>query len=234
MAVISLASDWNNNESRVIIKSPRMDSKNSPQLNIEKLLQESKYLQSTAHRYIVRFLDFYEIKNVPNLVVEYLNGANMRKKFEFAPADERSAVKWACQILDALEYIHGTGHIHRDLNPGNVMVAGNEAKLIDFGTIKQEGYSEYTGFYKEGFNIPEVAAKGWADKRSDIYGVGGTLYYILTCEPPGFRRDKNIITYLTSKGISTRTAGCIDQALQMEPNSRFDTAAAMRIALMGV
>ena len=232
MAVISLARDLQNGGQKVVVKTPRLDSSNSTQLNTEKLLQEAKYLKQAAHPHIVKYIDFFSDKaETPYLVLEYIDGTNLRKEFEIIPAGEQSALSWACQILDALEYIHNQGYIHRDLNPGNIMLSGGQVRLIDFGTIKNKGYSTYTGFYKEGFNIPEVAAKGWADERSDIYGVGGTLYYILTCEAPGFIRDRDVVSVLISRGISRRMAGCIDQALQMDPRFRYESAAAMRTAL---
>jgi serine/threonine protein kinase len=76
-------------------------------------------------------------------------------------------------------------------------------------------------------------AKGFADQRSYIYCVGAILYYILTCERPGFLKGRDVVSILTEKGISQRTAKCIDQALQLDPEFRFQTAAAMRRSLTG-
>jgi tRNA A-37 threonylcarbamoyl transferase component Bud32 len=235
MATISLARDRKNQSMPVIIKTPRHDTEHSVKLNVEKLLQEADYLRTANHPNIVKFIDlFYDQEKMPNLVVEYIDCGDLLSKFKTAPVDEQSTVKWGVQILSALEYIHQSGFIHRDLNPGNIMVRGSgEIALIDFGTVKSSGYSSDTVFFKPGFVIPEVSAKGYADKRSDIYGVGSTLYYLLTCDRPGFIKERDVVSMLTEKGISQRTAKCIDQALQMDPNFRFQTAVAMRRALTG-
>jgi eukaryotic-like serine/threonine-protein kinase len=235
MATISLARDRKNQSMPVIIKTPRHDTDHSIKLNVEKLLQEADYLRAANHPNIVKFIDlFYDQERMPNLVVEYIDCGDLLSKFKTAPADEQSTVKWGVQILSALEYIHQSGFIHRDLNPGNIMVRGSgEIALIDFGTVKSSGYSSDTVFFKPGFVIPEVSAKGYADKRSDIYGVGSTMYYLLTCGRPGFIKERDVVSMLTEKGISQRTAKCIDQALQMDPNFRFQSADAMRRALTG-
>ena len=86
MAVISLASDWQNGGQKVVIKTPRVDSGNSSQLNTEKLNQEAHYLKKVSHPHIVRFIDFFEDRQVPHLVLEYIDGTNLRKQFEFQPA----------------------------------------------------------------------------------------------------------------------------------------------------
>jgi len=234
MAIINVAKNYQDLV-WVIIKTPRSVSGHAMQLNIEKLKQEAEYLKRVDHQNIVKFIDFfYDQDGMPNLVLEYIDGGDLLNRYKFAPADEQTAVKSCWQILDALEYIHGSGFIHRDLNPGNIMVRGNgEIALIDFGTIKSSGYSSDTVFFKPGFVIPEVSAKGYADKRSDIYGVGSTLYYMLTCERPGFIKERDVVSLLIEKGVSQRTAKCVDQALQLDPNFRFQSADAMRRALTG-
>jgi len=235
MAEISLAKDWDNGQKQVVIKRPRNDTDHATKLNVDKLHQEADYLRKTNHPNIVKFIDlFQDADHLPNLVEDYVNGGDLLSKFKFAAADEQTAITWAVQILNALEYIHNSGFIHRDLNPGNIMANQNsDITLIDFGTVKNSGFSSDTVFFKPGFVIPEVAAKGYADTRSDIYGVGGTLYYLLTCDRPGFIKDGDVVTILTAKGISLRTSKCVDQALQLDPNFRFQKAEVMRRALTG-
>jgi serine/threonine protein kinase len=235
MAEVYLVKDWDNGQKQVVIKKPRSDTDHSTELNVDKLRQEADYLRKANHPNIVKFLDLFQDEGrLPNLVEDYVNGGDLLTRFRSSPADEQSAVRWAVQILDALEYIHNSGFIHRDLNPGNIMAnQNNNITLIDFGTVKSSGFSSDTVFFKPGFVIPEVAAKGYADTRSDIYGVGGTLYYMLTCDRPGFIKDRDVVAILAAKGITQRTAKCVDQALQLDPNFRFQRAEAMRRALTG-
>jgi tRNA A-37 threonylcarbamoyl transferase component Bud32 len=235
MSIISKARDYDNQHAIVIIKEPKRGKGYSLDMNVNKLRQEAEYLKKVNHPNIVKFIDLFSDKdNIPNLVVEYIEGADLRKMFESRPCDEQTSIIWTVQILDALEYIHNSGFIHRDLNPGNIMACQNSnIKLIDFGTIKVPGSFSDTVFFKPGFIIPEVAARSYADQRSDIYGVGSTLFYLLTCDRPGLLKGRNPIDILTRKGISQRTAKCVDQALQLDPNLRFQTADGMRRALTG-
>lgn len=74
---------------------------------------------------------------------------------------------------------------------------------------------------------------GYSGEQSDLCGVGGVLFYLLTCTPPAAVGNRDIAQLLLGKGISERTAQCIAQALQMNAKLRFQSAAAMQNALKG-
>ena len=59
------------------------------------------------------------------------------------------------------------------------------------------------------------------------------MFYLLTCQRPSFIGNKNLVDFLSVKGISQRTAKCVDQALQLDPSFRFQTAAVMCSAILG-
>lgn len=232
MAVIILAKDHKTN-SQCVIKTPRHDTKHDPKINIDKLTIEAAYLRQFNHPNIVKFVDLFTHDGELHLVVEYVQGEDLREACASVPADENRVIKWAAQILDALQYVHRSGFVHRDLNPGNIMLRrSDDIVIIDFGTVKPTAVDGSSVVEKDGFKIPEQA-RGYADEKSDIYGVGGTLFYSLTCTPPGFLGAADVASLLVSRGISERTAKCINQALQMDPNSRFGSAQAFRTALCG-
>jgi serine/threonine-protein kinase len=134
-------------------------------------------------------------------------------------------------MLSALEYIHNEGMVHRDFNPSNIICRhGGDIVVIDFGTVRVAGMSG-TVVGKGEFSIPELASRGFADRRSDIYGAGGILLYMLTGKTPAGLGRPDILGYLVDNGISQKTAKCIDQALQVDPDKRFSSALAMRRAL---
>ncbi len=238
MAVINLAKD-HQAKTQCIIKIPRTNTPHEPKINMEKLTIEAEHLRKFNHPHIVRFIDLFQYHHMPHLVVEYIEGDSLLNTFTRSPADEGLALMWAGQILDAIEYIHRLGFIHRDLNPGNIMIRhDNTAVIIDFGTVKDISAKDhpetrnYTIITKPGFSIPELLTTGHADGRADLCGVGNTIFYLLTSTRPRLQgNNTDIADLLMSRQVSERTAKCIAQAMNMDPDLRFKDARAMRLAL---
>lgn len=230
MAVIALAKDHQSN-SQCVIKTPKPGAQDAYKLNVEKLRIEAAYLGQFSHPHIVRFVDLFTHEGELYLVVEYVQGQDLLTAFATRAAEENRVIKWASQILDALEYIHRLGLVHRDVNPGNIMLRGSDdIVIIDFGTAKPTAVAGGTVVSKAGFEVPEQA-RGYADEKSDIYGVGGTLFYLLTCTAPGFLGTADVASVLVSRGIAEHLARCVNQALQIDPRSRFGSCQAMQTAL---
>jgi tRNA A-37 threonylcarbamoyl transferase component Bud32 len=231
MAIITLAKDIQT-DALCVIKTPRNDTQHDTKYNIDKLTLEAAYLRQFNHPNIVKYLDMFTHENILHLVVEYIDGEDMLTAFAKKQAEESRVIKWGGQILDALEHIHHFGLIHRDVNPGNIMLRKDDSVvLIDFGTVKPATGEGWTVVRKAGFEVPEQVATGHADVRSDIFGVGGVLFYLLTSTAPGFIGNRDVAELLVSKGVSQTTAKCIEQALRIKPEERFQSAAAMRKAL---
>jgi len=233
MAIITLARDIET-DSYCIIKTPRYDTAHDIDINVEKLTMEATFLRQIDHPNIVKYLDLFMHDDILHLVEEYVEGDNLFDIFNNKPADESRVLKWGEQLLDALDHMHRRGLIHRDVNPGNIMLKPNDQiVVVDFGTAKISDAEGLTVVKTPGFEVPEQVATGYADERSDLFGAGSTLFYLLTSSPPGSIGNRNVAHLLLSKGVSNRTARCIAQSLQMDAGLRFQSAAAMRWALCG-
>jgi serine/threonine-protein kinase len=252
MATIWLAREKATNRN-CVIKTPRRGT-TIDNVYLDKLMQEAGYLKKLSHPNIVKYLDDYYLNGEFHLVLEYIGGENMMPASPRYPEAEPRAVGLACQLLDALSYIHSAGIIHRDVNPKNIMLANNGiVKLIDFGTarslngnVKATAVKDpFTQIANRGFDIPELFLGGESDQRCDLCGLAQTCIYMLTLRQPNdlcqaviganwprsYSEAAAVANYLISSGISRRTARCLSQAVMFSPGSRFASARAMLAAL---
>lgn len=140
------------------------------------------------------------------------------------------------QLLDALETVHGANMVHRDVHPGNLLLADARTVVLgDFGLARERASvatrtGHVLGTYatmapEQLYDAREV------DARSDIYGAGATLLWMLTGKAPfslgdGDRLDSQL------ELVPVELRGVIRRATQQDPARRYDTAAAMRAALL--
>jgi serine/threonine protein kinase len=236
-----------------IIKTPRRGTA-MDNVYLDKLMLEASYLKRLKHSAIVKYLDNFYYKGEFHLVIEYLNGETLLASSPRTPYPEQQVISWACQLLDALSYIHQAGVIHRDINPKNIMlVSDGTVKLIDFGTAKnlnssgkdKAGHDPFTKITNKGFDIPELFIGGDCDQRCDLFGLAQTCIYLLTLKQPNeicldlfeanwprsYAEATAVADYLISRGISKRTAKCLAQGILFSPDRRFADAKAFRAAL---
>jgi serine/threonine protein kinase len=236
-----------------IIKTPRRGT-TMDNVFLDKLMLEAAYLKRLKHHNIVRYLNDFYSDGEFHLVLEYVNGETMMASSPRVAAGEPKVIAWACQLLDALSYVHAAGIIHRDVNPKNIMLVTNGSiKLIDFGTAKdlRENHRDdvrhdpFTQIANKGFDIPELFMGSQSDGRSDLCGVAQTCLYLLTLRQPNelcsalissnwprnFNEAAIIANYLVTAGVSARTSRCLAQGAMFEPAYRFSDARAMLAAI---
>jgi eukaryotic-like serine/threonine-protein kinase len=158
--------------------------------------REAQSAASLNHRNIVAVYDtgedVFDGHRIPYIVMEYVEGRTLREllreQARFTP--ERS-IEIIASVLDALEYSHKAGIVHRDIKPGNVMITGaGEVKVMDFGIARSLADSGVTLTQTAAvvgtaqYISPEQARGEQADARSDLYATGCVLYEMLTGRPP--------------------------------------------------
>ncbi|WP_303325119.1 Stk1 family PASTA domain-containing Ser/Thr kinase [Actinomyces radicidentis] len=131
-------------------------------------------------------------KTVPYIVMEYVEGHTVRELLgegEAVPITE--AIEITTGVLDALEYSHRAGIVHRDIKPGNIMLTSTGAvKVMDFGIARAIEDSSATVTQTQAvvgtaqYLSPEQARGEVVDARSDLYSTGCLLYELLTGQPP--------------------------------------------------
>jgi len=194
---------------------------------------EAKILSRLEHPCIPAITDFFIEENKLYLVMDYVKGETLKKLLKNLQEDEffpeEQVLKWALSIADVLEYLHNRPEpiLFRDIKPDNIMVTEEgDVKLIDFGIAKVfagpgADTTKYA-LYTEGYAPPEQWA-GKAEKRSDIYSLGVTVYHLLTkVHPkevgPHFPPAEEI-----NPSVSKELAGIINKSIEIKISDRYQS-----------
>jgi Tol biopolymer transport system component len=159
---------------------------------LERLRREARLLASVNHPNVATLHEIAEAAGRLALVMELIEGETLAKRLLRSRPRIGEILTVATQIADALEAAHRRGVVHRDLKPGNIMMArGGLIKVLDFG-LARSGFGPRcagaTGYAGEaltsagavlgtaGYMAPEQADGRDADGRSDIFSFGAILY----------------------------------------------------------
>jgi serine/threonine protein kinase len=174
-----------------------------PELELEEseragILREGQLYCAIQSPYVVRLFDLRLVEGRVYLILEYADGASVADRLERGPLPIPEALKVAEDIARGLVAIAEAGVVHRDVKPQNVLLCleGN-AKLTDLGIARLVEASSASGDAGIGtipYVAPEQADRGMGDlgPRTDLYGLGATLFHMLTGRPPFPRRGDPI------------------------------------------
>jgi outer membrane protein assembly factor BamB/tRNA A-37 threonylcarbamoyl transferase component Bud32 len=210
------------------------------QLRLATFEREAAMLATLSHPGIPKIYDFFPSNGRVYLVLEYIDGRDLETQLEQrkAPMQEDEVVKWAVQILEVLEYLHGHQPqpiIFRDMKPSNIIV-NNEGKvtLIDFGIAKVfQSDKRGTMIGTEGYAPPEQY-RGLAEPRGDLYALGATMHHLLTnfdprTQTPFTFHERPIRKYNTR--VSEYVESVILRAVEYDIDRRWPNALAFRQAI---
>ena len=227
---------------------------------MRRFLREIEVAATLKHPNIVQFLDRGTHNGVVYLITEFVDGPDAAKLADARGGrlPYPLAVTVISQVLDALAHAHGHGFIHRDIKEQNILVrdaaTNPQAKLADFGLAKNFAQSGMSGVTMAGEAAGTIAymapeqLRNFRDVRpqSDIYGVGMTAYSLLTGEMALDLGGKSSVAEivkaifeqplipLARRAPDLPSALCevIDRALHKDQTQRWQSAAAMRAALL--
>jgi len=214
----------------------------------ERFKREALLAAQLSHPNMAGVYDYVQGGDRPGIVMEFVDGETLAEKLtREGPLSLEATVRIASGMLNALRSAHDAGIVHRDVKPGNVMLASNgDVKVTDFGvaravsdhTLTETGMVVGTAHYL----APEQVAGEPATPMSDLYSVGAVMYEMLTGNKP-FEADTPIavaMKRLTEDPPSVRAkrkdtppavAQVVDRALARDPAARFANATDMREAL---
>ncbi|MDT0116576.1 Stk1 family PASTA domain-containing Ser/Thr kinase [Microbacterium sp. PRF11] len=219
---------------------------------------EAQAASRMAHPTIVRVFDAGEDSEVgadgverpvPYIVMELVHGRLLKDVIAAGPVPTDEALRYVDGILEALEYSHRAGVVHRDIKPGNVMITeAGRVKVMDFGIARAVSDSSSTVAETTAivgtaaYFSPEQAKGESVDARADLYSTGVVLYELLTGRTP-FRGDTPVaVAYqhvseapLPPSELDERIPRALDaivlRALAKDPFQRPQDAASFREAL---
>ena len=214
----------------------------SPQLGddptfAERFTREARTLAKLSHPNIVTVFDFGVADSMHYLVMEFIDGVNLRDTILATEYDPAEALAVIGQVCDALQYAHDAGVVHRDIKPENILVDKNGGvKIADFGLAKLlsptpeeftlTGTRQVLGTLK--YMAPEQIEKPeQVDHRADLYSLGVVFYELLTGELPIGR----FAVPSAKAEINRRLDDVVLKTLEKEPNERYQQASEIKTAV---
>jgi eukaryotic-like serine/threonine-protein kinase len=250
-------------ETDVVIKFPVAPEGSADASSfLERFGRESRAMIRLSHPHIVKVIDVGEDDGLPYVVMAYLDGGSLKDRLapladgEPRPTPPESLHGWLMDISRALDFIHGQGHIHRDVKPANILFDrhGN-AFLADFGVIKpvgaaDEAWKDQSAMTAPGYLLgtpnyvaPELVMGQPCDGRVDQYALAMTIHEALTgwncMEGPTpsatlvnqTKVDPPSLGVLL-RDVPRRLTDAVFRGLSKAPGDRFESCSALALEIL--
>jgi predicted Ser/Thr protein kinase len=232
MGVVYLAADQQ--QRRVAVKALRPAIAADPNAR-RRLAREVETMRRVRSPFVAEVLDADVTSDPPYIVTRYVSGRTLEDVVgQDGPVTGAQLARLASGLALALSAVHAAGVVHRDLKPGNVMIANGEPVVIDFGIAQVPDSTRLTqtGMFMgtPGYLAPEVIEGKPSGPASDVHSWGATVAFAATGRPPfGTGAFETIFYRIINgqpdlNGFPTPLVTLVGQALSRDPARRPDTA----------
>jgi Tol biopolymer transport system component len=225
---------------------------------LERLRREARSLAAVNHPNVATLHEIAEVDGKVAIVMELVEGETLAMRLSGTRLSLNETLALATQIVSALEAAHRKGVVHRDLKPGNIMIArGGLLKVVDFGLAKRG--STDSGGSREGTRLTPLSSRGAmlgttgymspeqvqghdVDCRSDIFSFGAVLYEMASGTPAfsGNTAAERLASVLrdeppplgpSSRKFPKRLVRVIQLCLRKNPDERYQSVTDVRFVL---
>ncbi len=233
---------------KLALNDTAVDPTESMQQNRE-FFAEAHAAGMLHHPHIVSVFDAGVVDGFSYIVMEYVDGCTLaeavKQKDTPMPIDQVVDIIFKC--AKALDYSHKRGVLHRDIKPGNIMLAldGSTAKIMDFSIAEMLQGNKLrpdTVVGSPAFMSPEQIRKQDMGPSSDLYSLGAVMYYLLCGEPPfvaqDIRRLLDMVKNLPAPSPRSKrpelpdsVVEVVERLLQKDPTKRFESGQDLAVQL---
>lgn len=232
---------------KVAVKMLRFDLQKDPQ-TVQRFQREALSTSELSHPNIVSVFDVSTDHGVPYMVMEYVDGPNLKQYIQkHGPLPFQEVIAIMDQVLSAVSLAHQHNVIHRDLKPQNILMDRHGTiKIADFGialALSQTDVTQTnTALGSVHYMSPEQARGGVVTKQSDIYSLGIILYELIAGKVPfggqtavsialQHMRDQVPSLHKQNPKVPQALDNVVLQATAKDPRDRFSSVNAMKRAL---
>jgi uncharacterized protein (TIGR03067 family) len=200
----------------------------------ERFTREARALARLGHSHIVSVYDFGQAGNLFYIVMEHVDGVNLRQTIQAGGLTPQAALAIVPQICEALQFAHDEGIVHRDIKPENILIdKKGRVKIADFGLAKLLGQDTHDHSLTAAHQVmgtlrymaPEqMLGSREVDHRADIYSLGVIFYELLTGELPmgKFAPPSKKVQ------VDVRLDEIVLRALEQDPEQRYQHASEVK------
>jgi len=249
---------WDKHDERyVVIKAPKRELAGDPLFH-ERFARELAALKALSHPSVVPIVDVGNEDGTPFAVMPYMAGGSLKQRRpmrQAAPVDPSHLWRWLPAIAAALDFVHASNYVHRDVKPDNILFDGPGAPLLsDFGIATLISAAEESaamqGLTAAGFAVgtpdymaPELIHGTKADPRVDQYALAVVTYELLAARKPfaGPTPAAVLVAHATTAApplceVRPRTPAAVSAAvargMARKPDERFASCSAFAAAVL--